>query len=264
MVDAIPRFYRSDRAARGPGVFVIDSWAAPSAPPPEPLRSWHKLCKSWQGMISVDANSHSLKTRTRRPALEIRFHLADGSSEAFIQSDTEAAEAIQGRINPYLMFIQPRIVIADDYSKSVFICSQINRVDILYDGDGYAHIPGDHLDLVELTAAEFRKHVPLKRARRLEKRKQRRRVGDLLVSFLNLRMRGGHHVYLMNEILVKPSFDSNTYMQRFLSKGTLGVRLPGGGESFLNLANLISYSVYPGVPEVPADTWMALPKLPDQ
>jgi len=215
-------------------------------------------------MISADTSTRVSRSRSQRPALQIRVHLADGSEETFFQPDTAAAADIQTKINPYLLFLQPRIVIADDYSKSVFVSSQINRVDLVYEGDGYDHIPGDHVDLVELTEAEFRKHVPLKRAVPLQKRKQRRRVGDLLVSFLNLRMRGGHHVYLMNEILVKPSFDSHSYMQRFLSKGTLGVRLAGGGESFLNLANLISYSVYPGVPEIPADTWMAQPKLFDE
>jgi hypothetical protein len=162
------------------------------------------------------------------------------------------------------LFSQSRVVVADDYSKSVFVCSQINRIDFVYDGDGFAHIPYDHADLVELTEAEFRKHVSQKNPARLQKRKQRRRVGDLLVSFLNLRMRGGRHVYLMNETLVKLPADSQSYMQRLLSKGTFVIRLAGGGQSYLNLANLISYSVYPGVAEVPADTWMAQPKAIDK
>jgi hypothetical protein len=61
----------------------------------------------------------------------------------------------------------------------------------------------------------------------------------------------------MNETLVKPPVDSQSYMRRLLSKGAFGIRLAGGGQSYLNLANLISYTVYPGVAEVPADTWMA-------
>ncbi len=46
-------------------------------------------------------------------------------------------------------------------------------------------------------------------------------------------------------------------MQRLLSKGTYGIRLREGGYGLLNLQNLIGYTVYPGVPELPADTWMA-------
>jgi len=45
-----------------------------------------------------------------------------------------------------------------------------------------------------------------------------------------------------------------------LSNGVYGIRLPERGQGFLNLQNLIGYRVYPGVAEVPSDTWMAQPK----
>jgi len=211
-------------------------------------------------MIALEINTRSPKKGSTRLALEIRIHFTDGSKEIFVQPDADISERIQRQINPTHLFSQPRIVVADDYSKSVFVCSQINRIDFVNDVDGFAHIPDDHADIVELSEAEFRKHVPLTHPSGLQKRRQRRRVGDLLVSFLNLRMRGGSHVYLMNETLVKLPADSQSYMQRLLSKGTLVVRLPGGGQSVLNLANLIGYTVYPGVAEVPADTWMAQPQ----
>jgi len=211
-------------------------------------------------MIALEVNTRSSKKRSIRPALEIRIHFADGSREIFVQPDVEIAESILQQINPSHLFTQTRIVVADDYSKSVFVCPQINRIDFVHDGDGFAHIPDDHADIVELTEAEFRKHVPSNHSSGLQKRKQRRRTGDFLVSFLNLRMRGGSQVYLMNETLVKLPADSQSYMQRLLSKGTLSVRLAGGGESFLNLANLIGYTVYPGVPEIPSDSWMAQPQ----
>lgn len=72
---------------------------------------------------------------------------------------------------------------ADDYSKSVFVCSQINRVDFVFNGTNFDRIPKDHSDLVELTELQFREHVRLDEPNRLEKRDQPRRVGDLLVSF---------------------------------------------------------------------------------
>jgi hypothetical protein len=229
-------------------------------------RSWHERCNSFQDMIAVETKTIAPKTsRSSLPTtLEIRFQFVDGSAETFVQSDGKQSENILNAINPFHLFNQSRVVIADDYSKSVFVCSQINRIDFVYDGDGFANIPYDHADLVEVSEAEFRRHVSQKNPGRLEKRKQRRRVGDLLISFLDLRMRGGRHVYLMNEILVKLPADSQSYMQRLLSKGTLVIRLADGGQSYLNLANLIGYSVYPGVAEVPADSWMAQPKPMNQ
>ena len=78
-----------------------------------------------------------------------------------------------------------------------------------------------------------------------------------MVSFLHLRMKGGSRVYLMREALVKLPAESQSFMQRFLSKGTYAIRLREGGYGLLNLQNLIGYTVYPGVPELPTDTWMA-------
>src|SRR5258705_1140156 len=91
----------------------------------------------------------------------------------------------------------------------------------------------------------------------LQRRDHQLNVGDLMVSFLHLRMKGGRHMYLMREAQVKLSAESQSFMQRLLSKGTYGIRLREGSYGLLNLQNLIGYTVYPGVPELPADTWMA-------
>ena len=37
------------------------------------------------------------------------------------------------------------------------------------------------------------------------------------------------------------------------------MRLRGGGTGVVNLAHLAGYTVYPGVPQVPADTWLVEP-----
>jgi hypothetical protein len=193
----------------------------------------------------------------KKAPLEIRFEFVDGSTAHFFQPEQEIAENIWSRIKVASLFARPRIVIADDYSKSVFVCSQINRIDFGFEGSDFSQIPGDHADLVELSDEEFCGHVPLDDPGLLEKRVQHRRVGDLLVSFLHVRMRGGSNVYLMNETLVKLPVDNHSFMQRLLSGGGYSIRLQGGGQGFLNLANLVGYTVYPGVPEVPQDSWLA-------
>ena len=211
-------------------------------------------------MIGTETN---LQRRTRgrsSPALEIRFEFVDGSKEILVQTDPELAGIIERQVNGSNLFSHARIVVADDYSKSVFVSSQINRVDLVCNSSGFGGIPPDHSDLVELTESEFHKHVPLDEPTRLHKRVQRRNVGDLLISFLHLRMRGDSHVYLMGEYLIKLPVESQYYMQRLLSKGTFSIRLPQGGQGFLNLQNLIGYTVYPGVPEIPADSWIVQPK----
>jgi len=192
------------------------------------------------------------------PPLEIRFQFVDGSVANFFQSDPEIAENIWSRINVAHLFTRPRIVVADDYSKSVFLASQINRIDFVFEGSDFSKIPNDHAELVELSEEDFRERVPLDDLARLERRVQPRRVGDLLVSFLHLRMRAGSHVYLMNETLIKLPVDNHSFMHRLLSGGSYSIRLQGGGQGFLNLSNLLGYTVYPGVPEIPSDSWMAV------
>src|SRR5712691_10307298 len=89
------------------------------------------------------------------PPLEIRFQFVDGSVASFFQPDPEFAENIWRRINVAHLFTRPRIVVADDYSKSVFLSSQINRIDFVFDGHDFSQLPGDHADLVELSEEEF-------------------------------------------------------------------------------------------------------------
>src|SRR5258708_35814764 len=98
-------------------------------------------------MIAIETNTRSPSKTSSRPALEIRFQFVDGSNETFIQPDAEAAEVIRQRINSSNLFTQSRIVVADDYSKSVFVCAQVNRVDLVFNGSGPLHNPAYHYSL---------------------------------------------------------------------------------------------------------------------
>ena len=113
------------------------------------------------------------------PPLGILFQFVDGSVANFFQPDPKIAERIWSRIHVAHLFTRPRIVIADDYSKSVFVCSQINRIDFIFEGSDFSQIPDDHAEVVELS-------------------------------------------------------------------------------ELVNLSNLLGYTVYPGVPEIPSDVWMAV------
>src|SRR5260221_7516552 len=112
-------------------------------------------------MIAIENNQGIPEMRRRPTALEVRFHFVDGSKETFVQADARAAEAVRDQINQAHLFHQSRIVVADDYSKSVFVCAQINRIDLVFDSPSFSRIPPDHAELVELTEAEFRQLVPV-------------------------------------------------------------------------------------------------------
>ena len=93
----------------------------------------------------------------------------------------------------------------------------------------------------------------------MPKREQPTPVGDLLVSFLKLLFKRNPPIYLMAELSVKLPVESQSFMRFLLSKTGFHMRLAGGGVGVVNLANLAGYTAYPGVAQIPTDSWMAEP-----
>ena len=153
----------------------------------------------------------------------------------------------------------PRLILAGEHSKSVFVSAEILRVDFIQESQECWQFPGGYADIVELSEEEFNKHVHLDQPELMARRKQPTPVGDLLVSFLKLHMTGGKPLFLMVEFPVKLPAESQSFMQFLLSKGAFHMRLRGGGIGVVNLANLVGYTVYPGVAQIPSDTWLAEP-----
>jgi len=196
------------------------------------------------------------------PVLTIRFHLTDGSVHSFVQTDDEAARRLWEGVDPARLFARPRIVVGSEHSKAVFVSAETVRVDFLQDSFQCWDFPGGYSDIVELSEEEFREHARLDQPAQMTKREQPTPIGDLLVSFVKLQMRGSRPLFVMIEIPVRLPAESQSFMQFMLSKAAVHMRLRGGGIGVLNLANLAAYTVYPGVAQIPADAWIAEP-VPD-
>ena len=194
-----------------------------------------------------------------RSVLTVRFHLTDGSVHSFVQTDDAAARKLWEGIDPARLFARPRIVVGSEHSKAVFVPAETLRVDFLHHSFQCWEFPGGYSDIVELSEEEFRKHARLDQPAQMTKREQPTPVGDLLVSFVKLQMRGVRPLFVMVEIPVKLPAESQAFMQFMLSKAAVHMRLRGGGIGVLNLANLAAYTVYPGVAQIPADAWLAEP-----
>src|SRR6266496_2739013 len=159
------------------------------------------------------------KKDSSKPALTIRFHLTDGSVHSFVQTDDTAARKLWDGVDPARLFARPRIVVGSEHSKSVFVSAEIVRVDFLHDSFQCWEFPGGYSDIVELSEEEFRKHAHLDQPALMPKREQPAPVGDLLVSFVTLKMRGSRPQFVMVEIPVKLPAESQSFMQFMLSKG---------------------------------------------
>jgi hypothetical protein len=196
---------------------------------------------------------------TTKSPLTIRFHLTNGSAHAFTQADARINEKLWNEIEPSHLFTRQRIVVGSEHSKSVFVTAEIIRVDFLHETFQCWGFPHGWSDIVELSEAEFRRHARLDEPSLMVKRDQPTPIGDMLVSFLKLQMRGGPPLFVMVEGLTKLPAESQSFMQFLLSKGAIHMRLRGGGIGVVNLANLAGYTVYPGVAQIPGDAWLAEP-----
>jgi hypothetical protein len=199
------------------------------------------------------------QTNLSKAPLTIRFHLTDWSVHSFTQTDTTINEKLWDTIEPSRLFMHQRIVVGSEHSKSVFVAAEIIRVDFLHESFQCWEFPRGYSDIVQLSEEEFRKHARLDEPSLMPKRDRPTPPGDLLVSFVKLQMRGGHPLFVMVEVLAKLPAESQSFMQFMLSKASLHMRLRGGGIGVLNLANLAGYTVYPGVAQIPADSWLAEP-----
>jgi hypothetical protein len=199
------------------------------------------------------------QTNLSNPPLTIRFHLTDGSVHSFTQADAAINEKLWDAIEPSRLFTHQRIVVGSEHSKSVFVAAEINRVDFFHDSFQCWEFPRGWSDIVELSEEEFRKHARLDEPSLMARREQRTPTGDILVSFIKLQMRGGQPLFAMVEAAAKLPAESQSFMQFLVSKVAIHTRLRGGGIGVLNLANLVSYTVYPGVAQIPGDSWIAEP-----
>jgi len=191
--------------------------------------------------------------------LTIRVHLTDGSVHSFTQADPTIIKRLRSTIEPARLFAQRRIIVGSEHSKAVFVATEVTRVDFLHDSFERWEFPHGYTDIVELSEEEFRQHSHLDEPTLMVKRERPNPVGDLLVSFIKLQMRGSQPLFVMVEIFAKLPAENQSVMQFLLSKTAVHLRLRDNGIGVINLANLVGYTTYPGVAQIPADSWLAEP-----
>jgi hypothetical protein len=85
----------------------------------------------------------------------IRVHLAGGAVESFTQDDPDKIRIMWQSVDPARLFTQHRLVIAGAYSKAVFVCSEINRIDFIQNDCACWEFPQGYSDVVELSESDF-------------------------------------------------------------------------------------------------------------
>lgn len=198
-------------------------------------------------------------SNSKSSAHHIRVQLSDGSMESFTQSDEMKAKAIWDNLDPARLFGQKRLIIAGTHSKSVFVTAEIVRIDFPEPSEWRWSFPEGFFDVVELSEAQFRKRAHLDEPELRPRREDRTAAGGPLVSFLKLTFRSGPPIFLMVELSVKLPVENHSFVRFLLSKTVFCVRRSDGGLSIVNLAELTTYTAFPGVAQIPADALLAEP-----
>ena len=120
-------------------------------------------------------------------------------------------------------------VVGSEHSKSVFVATEIIRVDFFHESFQCWEFPHGWSDIVELSEAEFRKHAHLDEPSLMARREHPTPTGDILVSFVKLQMRGGQPLFVMVEAAAKLPAESQSFMQFLLSKTAIHMRLHDSG-----------------------------------
>jgi hypothetical protein len=192
----------------------------------------------------------------KKKNLEVRVYTSAGTAESFLLSDPCQIDGVCNKMDPATVFAKKRVIVAGEKFKTVFLASHVLRVDFMREEIRLWDFPGGYADIVDLTEEEFRKHAHLDEPELMRKREDETVVGDLVVSFVELVMVGGRRFHLMAEYPMKLPVENQTLLRLVLSSSVLHLRLACGGVGVLNLANVISYAVYPGTSQNPADTWV--------
>jgi hypothetical protein len=189
--------------------------------------------------------------------MEIRIYTQSGSVETFFQDDQALAARILKGIVPAKVFTGDAITIAGEFSLTTFATSRVNRVDLITVDLPLWKYPTDILDVVELSADEYRERTHLNDPAHLERRRRPKQTGEFAVMFVELEMAGGNRIFLAADIKVPLEAERLHRLHMLFSAPAVHFRLPDGGVTILNLKNLVRLTFNPGPDRAPADAWPA-------
>ncbi|BCM92661.1 hypothetical protein IAD21_04543 [Abditibacteriota bacterium] len=184
-----------------------------------------------------------------QPLLEVHFHLADGSTTSFAQSDAGAVRGILANVQHGRIFAQPTLVIAGTSSVTALPGNLITRLDLVL---SEADIPNWLLQLepngiikTEISLEQFQ----------LSQESHADPASTTLWE--DIRLAGGSRCLMEVHRPVQSSLTvQRQHLQNVFSLPSLSCRRLGGGVSLLNPAQIVSHTYYPKM-EPPASAWVA-------
>jgi hypothetical protein len=189
--------------------------------------------------------------------MEIRIHSESNSVATFFQDNPAVVSAIVKNIQSTKIFSGNILTIAGEYSLTSFATARVTRIDLVAQDLPLWKQPEDILDVVELSEEEFRKRSHLDEPSRLERRRTPKQTGQFALVFVALEMTGGTQIFLAAKIRVGLPAERLQRLRTLFSSTAVHFRARGGGTAFVNLKNLVRFTLNPGPDVTPSDAWPA-------
>jgi len=187
--------------------------------------------------------------------LKIQIHKMDGSSETFIQDETDMAKRILGEFEPDRIFSRERIIIADHHSLTSFPVGGVVRLDLVFEPSLHWLPSAEMVRAVELSETEFHDML-LNPELRVQWDPEQPPEASAVV-FLEVEMVGQPTLFLVMEIVGEPLVDPQKTVATLFAAPVLCFRMRSGGVAALNLAHLLRVTFFPGAQPVPLEAWPA-------
>jgi len=199
--------------------------------------------------------------------LQIRVGLVNGANVRFQQDDSVLATKCVGRLHPDRIFAHSTVVLGGGHHVAAFPTAQIAHVEVR--SELLPDWPfGANLESVELLNGD-RFQRGIEAIADVSRRELRVASGEEVSGYALLESRGGFHYRLALRARALPTSARAGSLARILDGKVLYARDRDGNAFLINIANVVSLRIYPGMPELPphaldADEIVSMrPEIPD-
>ena len=188
--------------------------------------------------------------------LELHVHLIDGSIERFAQPNPQAAGRILKGLDLANHFGKPHVTFETAQGIFIYPCAHVVRLDVLTEAElAFASIPR-RAQVHEISCEEFEAQYHPEFDPALT-RAQVGRAGEAFHGFIRIKLTSGETVVLEVNAQISAPLDQKMVFGSLFNVSTLVFPRSGGGYCLLNRANVLTFELLPGQPDVAPTAWPA-------
>ncbi len=185
-----------------------------------------------------------------KPPLKIHVHLNGGSIQCFEQQDPELAEKTLAGLDPGRFFGEQKLTIAGDHHTTIFPTRTVSLVEFVTDEPPeWKFVPYNIKNVVLMTSDLFRQRVDAIIADGSIDRLRTMQEGEEFVGYVSMDLASRQTVHVGIHGVAMPEAMRTGTIDRFLAMPSFHAHREGV-LALINMANVLSFSAFPGPAEI--------------